>query len=34
MPTETMLAIIALLVPFTIFAGVLFWADWQTRTPV
>jgi hypothetical protein len=33
MPTDTMLAIIALTIPFLIFAGVLFWVERRTQTP-
>ncbi len=32
MPTDTMLAIIALTIPFVLFAGVLFWGERQTRS--
>jgi hypothetical protein len=32
MPTDTMLAIVAITIPFLVFAGVLFWAELQTRT--
>jgi hypothetical protein len=33
MPIDTMLATIAITIPFVVFAGVLFWADLHTRTP-
>ena len=34
MTTDTVLAIIVITIPFLIFAGVLFWAERQTRTRV
>lgn len=33
MSTDTIVAILTFTIPFVIFAGVLFWAERQTRTP-